>query len=397
MSFDVVFVHGTGVREPSYSKVFNIISKKLKARNNNLRVHKCYWGGTEGATLNAGGDSIPGFDTNRDIDQFSDKEFTLSLWQLLYQDPLFELQTLLCTSSKLQDTPGEEPLGIELDELVRIFIPSSELQQMLTLVGIDLETFKKARKNLVTEKDYIESVASASQPLGEYRVAIARALLAQSLILLQKEYGYLVFSLNADLRDHIVEKIVDELGGQDKGIGERVKKALSGTFKRIATNYGRSKRGKISEDISGGGGDILKYQARGQNIRNYIRSTISSLPGPIVLIGHSLGGIACVDLLLEKDPPNIHLLVTVGSQAPVLYELDALVNMSYDPNGTLPTSFPKWLNIYDENDFLSYIGKNVFPNRVEDVEVKSGQPFPESHCAYWNNDQVWNSILSKIG
>ena len=56
---DLVFIHGTGVREPAYSKVFSIISQKLKERNENLCFHKCYWGGALGTTLNAGGLSIP--------------------------------------------------------------------------------------------------------------------------------------------------------------------------------------------------------------------------------------------------------------------------------------------------------------------------------------------------
>ncbi len=48
---DLVFIHGTGVREPAYSKAFSIISQKLKERNENLCFHKCYWGGSLGTTL----------------------------------------------------------------------------------------------------------------------------------------------------------------------------------------------------------------------------------------------------------------------------------------------------------------------------------------------------------
>ena len=44
------------------------------------------------------------------------------------------------------------------------------------------------------------------------------------------------------------------------------------------------------------------------------------------------------------------------------------------------------------NDFLSYIGEQVFPERVRDVEIQSRQPFPQSHSAYWMNRLFWNKV-----
>jgi hypothetical protein len=111
-----------------------------------------------------------------------------------------------------------------------------------------------------------------------------------------------------------------------------------------------------------------------------------------------LGGIACVDLLLENDPPKVDLLVTVGSQAPLLYEWNALVNQKFEKDFKLPDSFPHWLNIYDERDFLSYLAADIFVSKkkVEDVPVESGQPFPESHGAYWGNKAVWQAIFDRM-
>jgi hypothetical protein len=28
--------------------------------------------------------------------------------------------------------------------------------------------------------------------------------------------------------------------------------------------------------------------------------------------------------------------------------------------------------------------------------VNGGQPFPESHSAYWSNPQVWDAVLERI-
>jgi hypothetical protein len=109
----------------------------------------------------------------------------------------------------------------------------------------------------------------------------------------------------------------------------------------------------------------------------------------VTLVAHSLGGIACVDLLAMPNPPKVSKLITAGSQSPFLYELGALA--SRKPGEPLPVGFPPWLNFYDRNDFLSYIAKPFWPE-VIDHEVRSGQPFPDSHGAYFGSEDVWTRI-----
>ena len=70
--------------------------------------------------------------------------------------------------------------------------------------------------------------------------------------------------------------------------------------------------------------------------------------------------------------------------------------MEYNPNAKLPSNFPEWLNIYDRNDFLSYVGEEIFPGKIKDVEVKSQQPFLQAHGAYWKNDKVYDTIWQKM-
>ena len=84
-------------------------------------------------------------------------------------------------------------------------------------------------------------------------------------------------------------------------------------------------------------------------------------------------------------------LVTVGSQAPYLYEIGAL--SSRLPHEGLVAGFPPWLNVYDPDDLLSFMAAPMFPApaRVTDVQVKSGQPFPISHGAYWTQPAVWQA------
>jgi pimeloyl-ACP methyl ester carboxylesterase len=145
-------------------------------------------------------------------------------------------------------------------------------------------------------------------------------------------------------------------------------------------------------------GDVLKYQARRPDIQRFIRSYIDKLEPPVVLLTHSLGGIACFELALSEDlSDRVALLVTVGSQSPLLYEIDALGKLAYqDGMARLPATFPAWLNIYDRWDFLSFQAAELIDGSYDEHEVKSGTPFPDSHNAYWANDEVWERITPAV-
>jgi pimeloyl-ACP methyl ester carboxylesterase len=111
----------------------------------------------------------------------------------------------------------------------------------------------------------------------------------------------------------------------------------------------------------------------------------------VTVIAHSLGGIASFDLLAGADAPEVARLVTVGSQSPLMYEIGALPSLKRPT--CLPAKFPPWLNIYDRDDFLSFSAKRLFPG-VDDFDAELGQPFPDSHSAYFDSERVWNKIRS---
>ena len=68
----------------------------------------------------------------------------------------------------------------------------------------------------------------------------------------------------------------------------------------------------------------MLYQTRGEKIRAFIQEQIAQAEPPVVLIAHSLGGIACVDLLVQQQLSQVELLVTVGSQAPFIQHIRSL-------------------------------------------------------------------------
>ena len=187
--------------------------------------------------------------------------------------------------------------------------------------------------------------------------------------------------------------MIEALGGEQRSIGGWVKQQFCGLVYRLGTPYVERRRGAITDAAYPASGDILLYQARGKEIQNFIRQQVAAASAPRVLLAHSLGGIACVDLLVA-EPLDIRLLVTAGSQAPFLYEINALQSLAFGE--PLPAHFPKWLNFYDLRDFLSYKGEEIFRDRVKDVVVDNRQPFPVSHSAYWENKTVWETIKGEL-
>jgi hypothetical protein len=165
------------------------------------------------------------------------------------------------------------------------------------------------------------------------------------------------------------------------------------------TNYLSKKQYTIADAIHTFVGDVLLYQGCGAQIREFIYRRIceeAEIAGPIVILAHSLGGIASVDLLASGDFRDlVHLLVTIGSQTPVLYEMGALQSLA--PGQGLPADFPPWINIYDRADFLSYAAAGVFgSDYVTDMEINSRQPLWHAHGAYWENPRVWEVILGNL-
>ena len=400
----VVFVHGTGVRASSdkdpFKIAFDLVSSKLRqhAKRSDLNLVPCFWGNKLGAKLHANGASIPEYDTARGLEVVSDEDYEISLWRLLYQDPLYELRVLSLRAAETTEFVfGVSSPGELLDERVRNFTLSETLRTKLDKAGIT-EVFTDARLVVVNSPVYYDALQGAPQELSEYRAAIARAIVAQAIHLSEQEQEQLPPLLDYSLRDEIVMLLIGELGDTDRSIADRVKKLV---IANPLTMYMRRWRRKKMDDTHPFPGDVLLYQARGEPIRQFIRECIEQAAesnSPVVLLAHSLGGIASVDLLVlqESVRQQVKLLVTVGSQAPFLYEIGALYSLPFGQ--PLPPNFPRWLNIYDPNDFLSYVGdKNqIFRDRVQDIPVDNREPFHYAHSAYWKNDETWKAIVPEI-
>jgi hypothetical protein len=391
----VIFVHGTGVRKSQYFETFEQIKKNLHAQHPGVKVVPCCWGEELGTKLNAQGTSIPLYDTTLALGEEEGENEEILLWEQLYCNPFYELSLLsLQPVEESGANPFAEQPGDLLHSRLQSLSPNADLEAKLVEAEI-VEVFDEARQVVTRSEPYNQVLLKVSEEsLGEYCDAVARAIVAQAMLLCELQEKYPPILIDAKLRDEIVKLLSQALGKEGElGLGGWLWKPLS-LLAHPSTSLLKYKRGAITAAFSPLPCDILLYQARGKPIRTFIKETIKQAEPPVVLLAHSLGGIAGFDLLVQEPLSEVELMVTVGSQVPFLYEINALQSLPYGE--PLPEHFPDWLNIYDLRDFLSYIGANVFPNKVQDVLVDNKQPFPRAHSAYWTNPSTWKAIIPRL-
>ena len=397
----LLFVHGTGVRLEGYQQTLGVIAKKV---GSHAEVIPCYWGDL-GSCLNAAGKSIPKYNSARGItdletDALDPDAYQIELWRTLLSDPLHELSTLALMKPGTKALPWEETEGAKLIQVARQLELSVRLQELLLEGGVDPAVFEQAMRAVTCSIPFQEALEDANEDLAVYRAALARAWIAAAAKLAQEvtleetgEWTWPALLLDGELRSQLESLLIDALGGKERGIGGWALQRLSQPLRLWLTQEGANRRKAISDAAYPVAGDILLYQARGEAIRNRIQEHILAADGPVHILAHSLGGVACVELLAMQSLP-VQQLITVGSQAPFLHEINALRCLPFgDP---LPDSLPPWLNIYDLKDFLSYVGGDLFPGRVVDHLVDNRQAFPASHSAYWWNPKVWDAILPTL-
>ncbi|MGW6691000.1 hypothetical protein [Streptomyces sp. NPDC054961] len=423
-----LFVHGTGVRQERHDTLFALVRDRLTARFPDAAVDSCFWGERFGATLSAHGRSVPGLKAPGGAPGPGDDE--AAEWGLLLADPLCELRVLAeagwDTGADGADgvdgaddpfaMPGVQPAGVRVLELLAGLpdapgapgpgprAPGSDAlgggEQAALLRGTGLAAgFPAALEFVAGSAEAARAGARATeQPQArELATALARAVTAAALA----PAGAEADCTGAE-RDRLVELLTARLGGDARVPGARAAAVLGRLAMRVTTQpLLNAWRGSLTVGATPALGDILRYQARGAGLRTFLHERITAGDGPTVLIGHSLGGIALVDLLAlgaaRGEPvPGAALLVTVGSQAPFLHELGALTGIA--PGAKLPYAFPRWLNVYDRQDVLSYLAEPVFPGdpRVSDHEIGSRQPFPACHSAYWKQDSLYALIEQAV-
>lgn len=315
-------------------------------------------------------------------------EADVAFWEVLERDPLFELRLLAeHTPVRLDLPPNAAVPGAGLAAAVGRLSGAASLDPGLRRAGLD-GVFASAVED-VLDREVTRAVLRREPDLGgELRAALARALVAQTIVRADEELGGTV-PLDGASREALVAVIVAELGGSDRGLGRFVLDLAL----RLGMRPVERRRAAISDAAAPAAGDVLMYLARGGPIRDCIGSAVTALDKPVVIIAHSLGGIASLELLATTALPQVEMLVTVGSQAPLLYELNALPTLAF--GAELPAGVPRWVNIFDRRDLLAYTAEKIFPGRVEDRHVDNRAPFPRAHSAYFANERFY-AVLDEV-
>ncbi len=386
-----VFVHGTGVRPPASTHSLKLIQKGIEGvYGDQAAAISCEWGSSCGVRLPDQPQSIPTYDVTGGRAP-SDLEVQAQLFAELFEDPLLELRSIAITNASISAMPTQV-WQYSNNALRRLANRdwSREISKLLSSGEISEQELGDAATKLIDD-DTTTAAGRADPSLAQ--TALPGALVAMIVAHSRSKGETSALECDPSLRNLWETQLSIELGQTGSLSASWLRRIKSDAAKYMLTRFLTENRGAHSDFASPSLGDIIMYQARGELVREVIVGSVNQakqISNRVILLGHSLGGIAAVDLLICKDL-EIAGIVTVGSQAPLLYELNALASLPYGEY--LPKHFPRWHNIFDRRDFLSYLAASVFiDDRVSDCEVDNGRPFMDSHSAYWSNEQVFQAI-----
>lgn len=168
-------------------------------------------------------------------------------------------------------------------------------------------------------------------------------------------------------------------------------------------------------------GDTLSYlkegparsQVRAAVLNDVIAAALAAKAdgAPLVLVGHSFGGVILYDLLSDPqvqaemsaalgEAPAVDLLMTVGSQVG-LFEEFKLFAASSDAYGAgaarapAPVGVKAWWNVIDEMDVLAYAAEPVFAG-VTDLSLNTLAGVANAHTAYFTNPVFYARVYQRV-
>ncbi len=403
MSGTAFFVHGTGVRQQAKDRTLELVRAGLFANGlPGYEVVGCDWGFRLGTSFDADWrelvartlppETIAGATTPP-----TPAELATSTWAMLLRDPLMELRLVLYTAPpSLREQPAGEPVLTLAEAAQQIEQHPPEVKDS----GLTPEDLARAAHDIAVSDelttDGFGDVPATSRGLIRVlaQAIVARALASKLFAVPGDEPRA---AIDADTRDAVVLAIERSLTPAPEEETTRAA-AIEGWLVRFlqtrGTQFVRERRTQIMEDYAAPFlADIAFYLRHGREVRHFVANELRAVEPPVIAIGHSLGGIVLVDLLSGADRFPVELLVTAGTQAPLLYALRALDRLTPDNPDVQP--FTPWLNFYNPNDFLAFCAERVFPPRegIHDIAIEPpGIPFPAAHSAYWTQNRIYERI-----
>jgi hypothetical protein len=374
----LLYVHGTGVRESSHEATVAEIRSKINELELPCQFKHCLWGDIG---IHFDGLSLPDPPAPT-----TEQQAQAQRWEYLQIDPLFDLK-LWCLPSARGVVVGAGSLW----NSVSVYQPSTVLSTLLQQEQCE-HLFAPAWTKIVANEIPQQAFDGAGDEQPQVARTFAEAVVAQMMRDGAERNPPLPVPL--PVAEAIVERLIYDWKQEEKGLFGDVFDRVAGWLTKTAV---RPARGRYSRAFAPALGDVLLYEARGDDIRAAIRKEIAAIPGHVFVLSHSLGGVACFELMIQGGLPNVRGLITAGSQAPLLHEFGALKTLAQSAAfpAKLPQHFPPWLNICDENDLLSYCANRIFGCEVDQF-VNSMLPPIAAHSAYWKMDRTWELLRAFI-
>ena len=286
-------------------------------------------------------------------------------------------------------------LDVGLDALQIILSTPSPLQEVLDELGISAS----------------ELIHAAAQTAGQPHRSTATINLLLVRALLQRSKRSHNITARPEGRQAL-QALLALFLDQPQAIQKGLPLALTYPFWATVTMLMSHLRSNLMQVATSYVGDVMMYLARAAALRQFVHNTViqacKQRPAePLVIIAHSLGGVIAYDYAADPafiDRPPIDLLVTMGSQVALFAEYGLFQGstspaesgpLAHRPIYKAPRRCGQWLNFYDPADFLSFPIGRVFPGAAEGDQVcPAGKPFPASHSAYWDNNQLYEAIAA---
>ncbi|MED5803067.1 hypothetical protein VX037_18750 [Gordonia sp. Z-3] len=373
----VLFVHGTGTRSDAHNRNVRSVREAFEEHDLPGTLQSLYWGQHLGASLAFDGSSIPRFDETTDSKGSTDENNLRreAYWETLAWDPFHQLRARL-SEPELRVRIGEESPGEGSLRRVLDYEPSAELK------ATEIGSF------IVEAIDFVRrptTFALAARRV-EYKPLVeifARAVVGRSLYDLI-DRGISLPAL--DTRQEYSEKIISELDASTLAPLEWIAAPF--------VTYKMRNRGTVTRNATPFIGDIARFVKDPHPFRESLHHRLNEIDSPnVILMGHSLGGVIAVDLMLNSPSNKVSGVITVGSQPGILREFGVLAIQDERIFEDVP-----WLNIYHSRDYLSYLAAPIFSGMVEDFKISDWQPFPSCHSSYLRKDQreMWAHIRGFI-
>ncbi|MEA3277101.1 MAG: hypothetical protein U9Q81_17805 [Pseudomonadota bacterium] len=200
--------------------------------------------------------------------------------------------------------------------------------------------------------------------------------------------------------------LLDDLKEGASRIMELVPTAMS----TVATTLGRK---KLHLGASMFLGDVFQYLTRRGERENPgpIVSTVlnafhtanakRSDTDPLIVIGHSLGGVVSYDILTYFQPDlEVDVFMTVGSQVALFEEMGMYKHPPVPadaPSERLvrPANIKHWLNVLDPNDAFSFRAEGVFEG-VTDYAYETGYGLTQAHGGYFHRPSFYRRLGERL-